>query len=55
MLSAYQEKYKDGSVFMVQKSLTFFEDADLETSPIIMDGKNWEDMKSEIKRYFETM
>jgi predicted nucleotidyltransferase component of viral defense system len=53
MLSAYQEKYKDGSVFMVQKSMTYFEDADSETSPIITDGTDWEDMKAEITKFLE--
>ena len=53
MLHAYQEKYKDGSVFMVQKSLTYFEDADSETSPFITDGTNWDDMKAEIKKFLE--
>lgn len=55
MLSAYQEKYKDGSVFMVQKSLTYFDDADQETSPLISDGTDWNDMKSELKKFLEKM
>ena len=53
MLHAYQEKYKGGSVFMVQKSLTYFEDADSETSPFITDGTNWDDIKAEIKKFLE--
>ncbi len=55
MLSAYQEKYKDGSVFMVQKNLTYFDDADQETSPVIFDGTDWNDMKSELKKFLEKM
>jgi hypothetical protein len=38
---------------MVQKSLTYFEDADSETSPFITDGTNWDDMKAEIKKFLE--
>lgn len=42
MLSFYQRKYDDGSIFMVQKSLTYFEDADLQPQPKMFLDFNWE-------------
>ncbi len=45
MLGFYNEKYKDGSEFMVRKSIGYFEDADREETPIINDDTNWEEIK----------
>ena len=42
ILSFYEEKYTDGSVFMVQKSLTYFEDADAQLQPKMYKGFDWE-------------
>ena len=33
ILSFYTQKYHDGSAFMVQKSLTYFEDANIQLEP----------------------
>lgn len=50
MLSFYSEKYTDGSTFMVLKSLTWFDDADLEILPNMMDKTvKWSDIKNTIK------
>ncbi len=48
ILSFYEEKFSDGSVFMVQKSLTYFDDADLQQQPKIFLDFNWETCKQKI-------
>jgi predicted nucleotidyltransferase component of viral defense system len=48
ILSFYEKKYKDGSVFMVQKSLTYFEDADAQQQPKMFKDFNWETCKQKI-------
>lgn len=56
MLNSYSEKYSDGSEFLAIKSLTYFEDADLEISPkMLSDIICWEEIKkkiiTEVKNY----
>lgn len=49
IISFYEQKYNDGSVFMVIKSLTYFSDADLQITPIMFDNNfNWEHCKQKI-------
>ena len=49
MLSFYTNKYGDGSIFMVLKSLTYFDDAEIDISPNIMDKNiNWTTIKNTI-------
>jgi Nucleotidyl transferase AbiEii toxin, Type IV TA system len=48
ILSFYEEKFSDGSVFMVQKSLTYFEDADLQLQPQMFLDFDWETCKQKI-------
>lgn len=48
ILSFYTQKYKDGSSFMVQKSLTYFEDADLQLQPKMYKDFDWELCKQKI-------
>ena len=48
IVSFYEKKYKDGSVFMVQKSLTYFEDADAQQQPKMFKDFNWETCKQKI-------
>jgi hypothetical protein len=48
ILSFYEEKYNDGSVFMVQKSLTYFEDANVQQQPIMFLDFEWENCKKTI-------
>lgn len=48
ILSFYEKKYEDGSIFMVQKSLTYFDDADLEQTPKIYLDFDWEVCKQKI-------
>lgn len=48
ILSFYEKKYKDGSLFMVQKSLTYFDDADPQQQPKMFKDFNWETCKQKI-------
>ncbi len=48
MLSFYEKKYKEGSVFMVLKSLTYFEDADIQQQPKMCVEFDWELCKKTI-------
>jgi len=46
MLIFYNEKYYDGSTFLVLKSLTYFEDAEKEELPKMIKQVKWENVKS---------
>ncbi|WP_395052683.1 nucleotidyl transferase AbiEii/AbiGii toxin family protein [Flavobacterium sp.] len=48
MLTFYDEKFKDGSSFMVLKSLSYFEDANKEEAPIMLVKNSWEEIKEKI-------
>lgn len=48
LLNFYEKKYHDGSVFMVEKSLTYFEDADLQQQPIMFKDFSWDICKQKI-------
>jgi len=48
IISFYETKYKDGSIFMVQKSLTYFEDADSQLQPQMFLDFDWETCKQRI-------
>ena len=50
MLDFYKQKYIDGSEFMVIKSLNYFEDADSEEMPIMIEKISWNEIKIEISR-----
>ncbi len=49
MLDFYEKKYPDGSVFLVLKSLAYFEDADIEVHPIMVEQINWNFVKNYIE------
>ena len=50
MLAFYSEKYNDGSSFMVLKSLTYFDDAEEDPSPKIIDKSlKWTNIKTTIE------
>jgi len=49
----YIEKYHDGSPFLVLKSLTYFNDADLEQNPFMLRNINWTDVKKVIIQKLE--
>lgn len=48
ILTFYDHKYHDGSLFMVQKSLTYFADADVQLQPKMYLNFNWEICKQKI-------
>jgi predicted nucleotidyltransferase component of viral defense system len=48
MINFYNQKYSDGSEFMILKSLTYFDDADNEEMPKMFGQTNWEEIKSTI-------
>ena len=48
ILSFYEKKYDDGSIFMVQKSLTYFEDANVQQQPVMFLDFEWENCKKTI-------
>lgn len=48
LLGFYNEKYTDGSVFMVLKSLTYFDDAEADAEPILLIPAIWKEVKESI-------
>lgn len=48
MQSFYERKYPDGSMFMVLKSLSYFEDAEQDPSPYMLEAIDWEEIKYHI-------
>ena len=48
MLSFYENKYSDGSIFLVMKSLTYFDDADREQNPVMLQHISWAQVKKTI-------
>jgi Nucleotidyl transferase AbiEii toxin, Type IV TA system len=48
MLSFYEQKYPDGSSFLVLKSLTYFDDANHDQSPLMLLPINWDTIKKTI-------
>lgn len=51
MINFYQRKYYDGSVFLVLKSLTYFDDADIEVEPLMHVPFSWEACKDTIRNH----
>lgn len=44
----YNSKFPDGTDFLVFKSLTYFDDAEIEPMPKMIKQVNWEDIKNKI-------
>jgi predicted nucleotidyltransferase component of viral defense system len=49
LMNSYLTKYRDGSEFLVLKSLGYFNDAEEDEMPEMIIEKSWEQVKSEIK------
>ena len=49
MYQFYNEKYDDGNLFLVQKSLVYFVDADRQRTPKMFENISWEAIKKEIR------
>lgn len=50
LMEFYSKKYHDGSIFLVLKSLTYFEDADSEEMPFMFNNITWQAVKENIKK-----
>lgn len=50
ILKFYENKYYDGSSFLVLKSLTYFEDAERQEMPYMFSDIDWQTMKDNIKK-----
>jgi hypothetical protein len=46
----YDDKYHDGSSFLVLKSLTYFEDAEIEEMPYMFSDVTWQTVKDNINK-----
>lgn len=49
LLGFFEKKYPESSVWNVEKSLSFFEDAELEPDPIDLKGLTWKRVKNQIQ------
>lgn len=45
ILDMYSRKYSDGSLFIVMKSLIYFDDAETDPMPNVLNDATWEDVK----------
>ena len=50
LIDFYTKKFNDGSTFLVLKSLTYFEDADMEEMPFMFNNIDWQTIKDNIKK-----
>lgn len=50
LLTFYNKKYDDGSIFLVLKSLVYFEDADADVMPNLFKKLAWETVKTSISK-----
>lgn len=59
LLSMYQEKYYDGSLQLVLKSISYFEDANKDKDPILFGKTTWVHIKNDIQtqflKYYESL
>lgn len=55
LLSFYQRKYPEGSEFLVVKSLHYFDDAEQEAMPVMLQPVLWETIKQTIREALLTM
>lgn len=54
VLQFYLQKYPVGSLFIALKSLSYFEDAEPDPMPVMLEKVNWEDVKARIKQAVAT-
>jgi len=54
MLSFYNQKYHDGSSFLVLKSLTYFDDAELDPQLIMLKKADWNKVKQSMVNSVDT-
>lgn len=51
LLSFYDKKYPQASLWSVEKSLSYFEDAEADPSPRCLKGRTWDQIKLEITKW----
>ena len=50
ILDMYSRKYSDGSLFIVMKSLTYFDDAETDPIPNVLNDTTWETVKDFLRK-----
>jgi hypothetical protein len=59
MITNYQKKYADGSLFLLYKSLSYFEEAEEDDDPEILNEVSWPQVKTRIakehKKYMDEL
>ena len=50
LLGYYREKYPHTNIWQVQKSMCYFDDAEIEPDPIILKRRTWEEVKALIRQ-----
>lgn len=50
ILDMYSRKYSDGSLFIVMKSLTYFDDAETDPMPNVLNDTTWETVKDFLRK-----
>jgi predicted nucleotidyltransferase component of viral defense system len=48
MVEFYNKKFPDGSEFLVLKSLSYFDDANSQPNPILLENQDWTEVKHKI-------
>ena len=48
LIGFYLKKYSDAQLFTVLKSLTYFEDAEMDPLPVMVEPINWDEIKTSI-------
>jgi len=58
MIELFEKKYNDGSVYLVLRSLVYFDDAEEDLDPVMFEQYNWESIKifisNAVKHYIES-
>ena len=48
LLELYQQKFKNHDAFFVIRSLTYFDDAEMEPDPVLLTKISWATVKAEL-------
>jgi hypothetical protein len=54
ILKFYEDKYSDGSIFLVLRSLAYFDDAEEEPMPKMLVNISWQEVKKTISNKLKT-
>lgn len=54
LLDFYKRKFHDGSIFLVLKSLSYFDDAEDDENPIMLERIQWETVKTHISKSLDS-